>query len=152
MKKLVLFLLVICLTLGALGACKKDDSIKPPSDGIIPIDQTNKISDLVADGKTDYVIATNNVCAEAEYFAATEFSGFVKEITGVTIPVVSEIMLDYDDEVKIISVGETDMLKKALGEIDKSELKCYGFIVETAGKCLFSVGANARVTLYGVYD
>lgn len=152
MKKLVLTLLVICLTLGTLGACKNGDTRKPPSDVIITIDETKKISDLVADGKTEYVIATSNACSDAEYFAATEFSGFVKEMTGVTIPVVSEIMLDYDSDVKIISVGETDILKKAVGEIDKSELKEDGFIVKTAGKSLFVVGANARGTLYGVYD
>ncbi len=151
MKKLVLILLVVCLTLGTLGACKKDD-VKPPADNVIQIDTTDKISDLVANGKTDYVIVTNNICSDTEYFAATEMSNFVKEITGVSVPVISEIAIDYSDDAKIISVGETDVLEDAIGTIDKTELKEDGFIVKTAGKSLFIVGANDRGTLYGVYD
>ena len=42
MKKLVLTLLVICLTLGTLGACKNGDTRKPPSDVIITIDKILK--------------------------------------------------------------------------------------------------------------
>lgn len=151
MKKLVLILLVVCLTLGTFGACKKDD-VKPPADNVIQIDTTDKISDLVANGKTDYIIVTNNICSDTEYFAATEMSNFVKEITGVSIPVISEIAIDYSDDAKIISVGETDVLEDAIGTIDKTELKEDGFIVKTAGKSLFIVGANDRGTLYGVYD
>ena len=152
MKKTVKFAVVFALVVAlafALPACKKDKD-----GGSAPDNNINEVKNmtLFENGKSDYVIVYPNERTEAEEYAATTLKDYIKEISGISLPLKQEKFVNYGDGSKIISVGNTSFVKSAGIDVDYDEIKDDGFFIKTAGNSVFIDGGNERGTLYGVYE
>lgn len=102
---------------------------------------------LSSNGKTPYVIVKSADATEAESFAVSELSSYLKRITGADFRIV-------DDKTPVpapaIHVGNTSFARK--NGADSAKLAPEEWIVKKVGKDLILNGGHPRGTLYGVYD
>ena len=145
-KKWIAWGLLVALSLGVFGACKKDDTDEGVKEK--PLVQINS---LIKDGKSDYKIVYPRG-EDAPRFAATEMQEYLKESTGVTVPVLSDYALSYSQSEKYISLGKTDLLEQINLDYDYSTMKTDGFFVKTVGNSVFIDGPSDRSVIYGAYD
>ncbi|MBQ7338126.1 MAG: DUF4838 domain-containing protein [Clostridia bacterium] len=162
MKKTILCLLLISLLLiPLLVGCNNEPTEELPDDG-----QTEQTDDpveptydpktdneavatlsMIADGASDYVIVRGKDASPAEVTAASELQAYLKQISGVELPIVT------DDQAAIrteIVVGKTN--READGEFNRKKLGDDGFTIKTRAHRLFLVGGEQRGTLYAVYE
>lgn len=133
-------LLVFSCVFGSIG-CNK------------PAEMSAKLlGNIVYENKSDYRIIISKDYTETEYFAATEMQSFIKQSTGVNVPLSLDTTVSYSKDSKIISIGNTAPLNSTFGNVDYSKLNGDGFIMKTDGNSLFINGANDRGTLYGTYE
>ncbi len=118
------------------------------NDGVIIKIDLDEFRDLtlVRDGKTDYVIVGGENPSPTEKTAVAELATYLKKITGVDFPVVTDKESETAHE---IVVGKTN--REAEGDFDRAELGDDGFVIKTKGEKLFLVGGELRGTLYSVY-
>jgi len=102
---------------------------------------------LVKDGVSDYVIVRGEEAYVSEVTASTELQAYLKQITGVEIPIVTD---SAEVSAKEIVVGKTN--REAEGAFDRDELGTDGFVIRTEGEKLYLVGGEQRGTLYAVYE
>ena len=108
--------------------------------------------DLVKDGASDYVVVTaENEKNESVKFAIDELRQNFYEATGVDLDVKTDAEINYSENLKVLSVGETSLLQKAGVTIDKKEVGHDGYVVETKGSNVFMVGGSGDGTLNAVY-
>lgn len=103
---------------------------------------------LVENNKSDYVI---RLCAEptpAERHAAEELKRYLKEISGVELPIREAGALPA----RAILVGRDSEADRAAAGVDWAKLGGEGFIVRTCGPHLVLAGGRPRGTLYAVYS
>lgn len=155
------------ITLGSFVACKDDggnsnntnnnsssslpniEETVTPNDGI---DQQTKLGMIAKNGLSEYKIVYSKDASAAQVYAASELSSFIKQATGTVVPTYADSVVEYDENGKYISVGDTVQLKKAGIEVDAKEVNYDGFVMKTKGRNLYIDGANDRGVLYGVYD
>ncbi len=106
-----------------------------------------KISTLVKEGKTEYAIVIPANANDCEKFAASELQSYIKQATGVEIPVTVENE-SVKRNGKWISVGKTLLSS----DLDVTNLNIDGFRLKTEGETLLIKGQRDRGTLYGAYD
>ena len=155
-KKIICMLLALSMMLTVLAACNNEPVVdETPDDGqqqedIQPNDPGDEVvSDvlnLVVDGVSDYVIVRGENAYISEVTASTELQKYLKQISGVEIPIVTDAT---EPVAKEIVVGKTN--READGEFDRDELGDDGLVIKTNGKKLFLVGGEQRGTLYAVY-
>ncbi len=155
-KKIISILLALSMMLTVFAACNNEpvvdetpddgqqqediqgnDKVEEPFDGILK---------LVVDGVSDYVIVRGEDAYISEVTASTELQSYIKQISGVEIPIVTDATAPVEKE---IVVGKTN--READGEFDREELGDDGLVIKTNGKKLFLVGGEQRGTLYAVY-
>ena len=108
--------------------------------------------DLVKDGVSDYVIVTAENQTDASVkFAVEELRQNFYEATGVDLETQKDSEVNYSENSKILSVGETSLLQQAGITLDKKELGHDGYVVETKGSNVFMVGGSGEGTIYAVY-
>ncbi|MBQ7323584.1 MAG: hypothetical protein IJW96_03365, partial [Clostridia bacterium] len=108
--------------------------------------------DLVTDGASDYVIVTaENETDNSVKFAVEELRQNFYEATGVELESQNDSEINYSENSKILSIGETSFLQKAGVTLDKKELGRDGYVVQTKGSAVFMVGGTGDGTLYAVY-
>jgi len=159
-KRILSMLLAASVVLTALAACNTDEPVvDPDSDGqqqeeIDPNENQGKDDeimpetlDLVVDGNSEYVIVRGENAYISEITASTELQAYLKKITGVEIPIVTDSAEPVEKE---IVVGKTN--REAEGEFDREELGDDGLVIKTNGQKLFLVGGEQRGTLYSVYE
>jgi hypothetical protein len=103
---------------------------------------------LAEKGKSDYTI---RLCAEptpAERHAAEELKRFLKEISGVELPVREAGALPPC----AILIGRDAEVERIAGGMDWAKLGGEGFVVRTCGPHLVLAGGRPRGTLYAVYS
>ncbi|MBQ7338127.1 MAG: DUF4838 domain-containing protein [Clostridia bacterium] len=162
MKKIILyFLLIAMLLLPLLVGCNNEPAEELPDDGQAeqtddpgeptydPATDNEAVATLsmIADGASDYVIVRGKDASPAEVTAASELQAYLKQISGVELPIVT------DDQAAIrteIVVGKTN--READGEFDRKKLGDDGFTIKTRAHRLFLVGGEQRGTLYAVYE
>ena len=155
-KKIICMLLALSMMLTMLAACNNEPVVdETPDDGQQqediqgndkveePFDGTLK---LVVDGVSDYVIVRGENAYISEVTASTELQKYLKQISGVEVPIVTD---STEPVAKEIVVGKTN--READGEFDREELGDDGLVIKTNGKKLFLVGGEQRGTLYAVY-
>lgn len=160
--KFLSLLLVLSMFLTMLAACNNDLAVDgTPDDGqqneeiqpddvqgeeVVeePFDGTLK---LVVDGVSDYVIVRGENAYISEVTASTELQSYLKQITGVEIPIVTD---ETPAVAKEIVVGKTN--REAEGEFDREELGDDGLVIKSDEHKLFLVGGEQRGTLYAVYE
>ncbi len=139
MKKIITLILTVILLLGTISfsGCENDDG---------------KMSGeyIVKDGKTNYTIVIPSNPSQQLEFAASEFKNFVKESTGVNIPVLTDDNVSVDDGKKYISIGETKLLSENKISVPDN-LGEDGFSVKTVDKNVYLCGGADTGTSYAVY-
>ncbi len=108
--------------------------------------------DLVKGGASDYVIVMpENETDPAVKFAVEELRANFYEATGVELKTQTDNQVNYSQNEKILSVGETSFLQQAGVTLDKKDLGHDGYIVQTQGSGVFMVGGSGDGTVYAVY-
>jgi hypothetical protein len=102
---------------------------------------------LSSNGKTPYVIVKSADATEAESFAASELSCYLKQVTGAEFKIVEDKM---PEPLPAIHVGNTFLARK--NEIDTAKLAPEEWIIRQVGKDILLGGGRPRGVLYGVYD
>ena len=151
MKKIISMLLVLSMMFAVLAACNNETPVENPD---VPDNQEiqgGEVDDgmlhLVVDGASDYVIVRGENAYISEVTASTELQKYLKQITGVELPIVTDSAAPVEKE---IVVGKTN--RESDGEFDREELGDDGFVIKSNGKKLFLVGGEQRGTLYSVYE
>ncbi len=149
--------LALSMMLTMLAACNNEPVVdETPDDGqqqedIQPNDPGDEVvSDvlnLVVDGVSDYVIVRGENAYISEVTASTELQKYLKQISGVEIPIVTDATPAVEKE---IVVGKTN--READGEFDRDELGDDGLVIKSNGQKLFLVGGEQKGTLYAVYE
>lgn len=139
-----LVLVMLCSLIGC-GSTGKDVSKKFKSSG----------SNIVEDGKSDYVIVIPEGNDYATNVAASELNTFLELSSGVTLKIVVDSDLEEVEDKKYISLGETTLLESAGIALTKEELGESGYIIKTIDDNLYIAGvtdATYHGTIYGVYE
>ena len=134
----------------------------------LPAAAQQPASVLVEHGDTPYVISLQHLATAPERHAAYELQRYLREISGVTIPIMictdteAEEMLypheilvgwsGYDPKQIGYSPRLTRLMKAYDIQVKLLELGEEGFFIATAGPHLIIAGGRARGTLYGVYS
>ena len=101
---------------------------------------------LVTNGSTKYVIVRGKNATITENFAAKELQKYLKLISGVKFPIVTD---DTKATQKEILVGKTN--RETKNQFNRQELGEEGLIIKTTDSKLWLVGGGDRGTLYSVY-
>ena len=147
--KILTILLAVLMIVSALAACtpavpsEDTDTSIPQSE----VGTTDAPLTLVADGVSDYVIVRGENAFISEVTASTELQKYLKQITGVELPVVTDATAPAAHE---IIVGKTN--RESDGEFDRDELGQDGFVIKTKEDKLYLVGGEQRGSLYAVYE
>ena len=133
-------------------------SLKDPiyTDGVHVYDYTETDKYVVQNGQSDYKIVLSANPSSLEKLAADELVLFFEEATGVTLPVISDGAIAYNQDSKVICLGKNEYYRTAYSLHDDlstvgKKLKHDGFIIETVGNGIFIFGDNAEASLFGVY-
>ncbi len=159
MKKIAFVLsIILCAAIftGTLG-CGNKPVVPPPEANVEydpeeGIDRDTVIDYLIRADSSAYWIVIAEMANETERYAAEELQSFLAQATGVWLPIRSENLVLYDSDSKVVSIGNTKLLRDRNFDIDYDSLNGDGFVLRTEGKSLFINSDNRRGTLYGVYD
>lgn len=105
---------------------------------------------LVTDGRTDYRIVTADQPTAPDATAAKELQGFLQQITGATLPIVTATEAGRSG--KLLVVGDSAVLQRLLPDTDLNALEHDGIVLRTVGDDLVLAGRVPRGTLYAVYS
>lgn len=150
-SKFLCFILVV-VSLFFIAACndkKNDGDANLPYNPDHGIDTNGELHYIIKDSSSVYKIVLPNEFSPCEEFSATELQAFIREATGVQLPIIKESQNSSD---KIISIGNTELFKSLNIELDKEEYNLDGFRIKNVGDKIFICGARDKGTLYGVYD
>lgn len=156
MKKKISVLLSAFLLVSFFTSCKGNNGGENSSGGETYYDPSVGINrevvegNIVANGGSDYAVVYGNNATESEKFAAQQMQAYLEKVTGVSVPIIMERALLPNKD--FISVGQTELLAESGISVDYDSLNGDGFVLKTVDDDLFITGANARGTLYGVYD
>lgn len=159
MKKILCILLALTMMLSTLAACNGDSPTEPDNEnadiqgeeqdyeqGGEVVTDDGKIT-LVSEGLTDYVIVRGENAYVSEVTASTELQKYIKQISGIEIPIVTDSVAAAEKE---IVVGKTN--RENEGDFDRDEFGDDGFVIKTEGQKLYLVGGEKRGSLYAVYE
>ena len=103
---------------------------------------------IVRNGRSDYQIVTPEDRSPAVGYAAEELQRFIRQMTGVQLPVVSE---QRAGRKPAFLLGPCSRSRKA-GLIEQAgQLREDGVLIKTVGKDIALLGKNERGNLYSVY-
>ena len=141
MKSVLALTLFVALVSAGAG-CSFTNESGPVSDLKAPAPLT-----LAAGGKTTFKIVTAANSMPAERTAAVELANYLKKVTGVEFPVVTESGAPVNSPA--IYLGWTDFA--ASQGIDSAGLGAEEWLLRRVGDDLVITGGLPRGTLYGVY-
>lgn len=121
------------------------------ADAMLPESIATAGVNIVENGKSDYKIVVPENADAIISFAASETQNFIKDSTGVTIPVVSDSGLDFDETAKYISIGRTTIFKGSDLTITK-DMGDTGYFMKRFGNTLVIAAKNSNGSLSAVYD
>ncbi|NLX79899.1 MAG: DUF4838 domain-containing protein [Clostridiales bacterium] len=102
---------------------------------------------IIKDGASEYRIVLSDSASVSERTAAEELQYYLREISGVTLPIVSD---STEPQGKEICLGQTSR-EGVFYTVDRSDLGDEGFILKVFDERLVIAGGALRGTLYGVY-
>ncbi len=104
---------------------------------------------IIADnGQSEYKIIRGQNCSPSENYAAEVLQDYLRQISGVTIPIFTDVEPASDKE---IIVGRTNREDSGEYAIDRAALGEEGLTVMTLGERVVIAGGEKRGTLYGVF-
>ena len=122
------------------------------SDGKDPNVAAAEETYVVKNGDSTYKIVYPANAAECVEFAAEELQSFIRQITGVTLPVIDDTNVVVNNRARYISVGKTKLWEASGLTADIKELNGDGFRLVTDNNLIYLCGCRDRATLYAVYD
>lgn len=150
MKKKLLVVLIATLSLSLFSCTKSNNSSSSEEE---PTIIANKF--IVEEGLSTYYIVTSRKPQAQETVAAQEFNYFMKEATGVDIPLINdrEVRKNY----KYISLGYTKQFQTEFADYDLSMIDntVSAYFIATKGDNIYIVASDdykGYGVLYGVYD
>ena len=149
MKKLLSILLLISLLIGVFTGCGPEQ-IDDEGDGI---KYNSEKKYIVQNNATDYAIVVAKDATEPIEYAASELAFFVKESTGVELPIITDEEVTTNvEECKIISIGKNKMLSRAPIDVDYDAISIEGFFTKTYANSVYIDSNSETGVFYGVYD
>jgi len=155
-EKIFAFLMSVFIAVSASLATVFPERV-PGYDGIaVPADAPNTLPvyeegtemlTLIADGASDYTIVYGADATHTEKLAAEELQRYLSQITGVTLPLSSDLA---DAKTHEILVGRT--ARAADAKITRPVADEDSYTIAVLGETLLIAGGETRGTLYGVYD
>ena len=103
---------------------------------------------LAEGGRSDYAIVIAKQAAPPTQYAAEELRRFLKEISGVELPAVTDNQPPRDHE---ILLGDSTRRAQTTPQLSAAGLGEEGYLLRTIDQRLIIFGGGARGTLYGVY-
>jgi len=103
---------------------------------------------LAENGQSDYQIVLADNASPSTKHGAEELQMFLLQITGVTIPIISDTQPQGEQE---IILGDNLHLQKLGTEIDFASLGQEGYVIRVVGRNLVIAGGALRGNMYGVY-
>ena len=104
---------------------------------------------LFENGKSDYTIVVDSEDSECVQYAAQELQNWVKEVSGVTLPIGD---LESGKKGRRLVVGYNSLLQKSLGDAGEPDGQNDSFTWKSKGGDIFLWGDTDRGTLYSVYS
>lgn len=117
-----------------------------PQEGI---DESEPISKLTDNGRSEYKIVIPTDAQPVEKQAAAELQKYILTSSNATLPIVTDANSPKSGD-KLISIGNTSLFEEL--HIDVSNLNGDGFVIKSEGNTIVINGQRGRGTLYGVYD
>lgn len=151
MKRIFILLLIFSLAFGCVACDSKAGNV-PESGEDAGIDRNHIVNYIVKDGETDYSIVTVDSPDECITYAAQELQKYIKDVSGVSVPIVAESRFANIQNAEFISLGQTQLLQDFDFGYDFTSLNGDGFIMRQSGNALFIAGEGSTGTLNGVYD
>lgn len=151
-KRFLPVTLALGISFAMFAGCKKKPEEKPTADTgyydmYTGVDLNEKISKLVENGATKYKLVIPEKASVCEAYAAEELQKYVKQSTGVSLPIVrdnSGVSMGQE----LISIGKTTLASS----LETINLNIDGFKIKSQEKTVLIKGERDRGTLYGVYD
>ena len=148
----VILVLSAIIAAFAINCSSEDDDYTVNQRGLHERTVTETNIDLVKNGATDYVIVTaENETNNSVQFAVEELRQNFYEATGAELDVKKDSEVSYNENAKLLSLGETSLLQAAGVSVDKKEIGKDGYVVQTKGSSVFMVGGSGDGTLNAVY-
>lgn len=146
--------LILCIVLSGsfalgLAACRKDPKPEDSSQG----GQTQYTDiDFVKNGNSDYLIVLPDEASDEEKKAAQMLQNYVLQSTSCMLPIVTDEKMRYDESQKIISVGDTSLLRGSGVKIDETELNGDGYKLVRKGNTVVLAGGTDVGTIYAANE
>ncbi|MBQ3493301.1 MAG: DUF4838 domain-containing protein [Clostridia bacterium] len=124
--------------------------------GVHQLNYTQTSEYVVKNSRSDYVIVVSNNTDNIEKLAVDELNLLFEEATGVNLSVVQDNELTFDEQKKVICLGDNSYYQQALAvsqnlSVKDKDLGHSGYVIETLGNGIYIVGNSTYSTLYGVY-
>jgi hypothetical protein len=103
---------------------------------------------LAEGGKSAFKIVLSEQASPSERHAAEELQGFLKEMSGAELPIVTDAAPRSGPE---IVLGNSRRLRALKLSLDWDTLGDEGFVIRTVGEDLVIAGGRLRGTMYGVH-
>ena len=109
---------------------------------------------ILQEGISEYkLVVPSSEYSSTIMLSVEEFNNLFKKATGITLPLTYDnVVGEYSESSKFISLGNTSFVEQAEIEYDKTKLKTDGCRIITKGKTVFILGASDYGVLNGVYD
>lgn len=118
----------------------------PPAKHSIAAEEPSLL--LAEEGRPQMSIVVSAAAPPATRYAAEELQGFLLQMTGAELPLLTDDAPQSDSE---ILVGDSQHLRNLDLSIDYASLGTEGYILRTHNATLIITGGQPRGTLYGVY-
>lgn len=103
---------------------------------------------LADQGRSEFVIVVADDASPSTKYAAQELQRWLREMTGATLPIVSDEGQPRPHE---IILGDNAHLRRLKVDVDFAKLGKEGYVLRTQGPHLVIAGGALRGNLYGVY-
>ena len=121
-----------------------------PDVGVIAVDLDMSVPRIILadNGASEYVIVKGAEATESESFAAETLQKYLKQISGVKIPIVADSTPEQEKE---IIIGRTSREGDDSFTVDRRKLGEDGMNIFVCGEKLVLSGGGNRGTIYSVY-
>jgi len=148
MKKTLISIILALVLIFTVGCQTASSSAPLPEvDGNV-VDQVEE-NFIIKDGASDYVIVKPAVSNEFVDFAAADLQFFLKEATGVELPITTDDKVTYTAESKFFSLGKTSFSEDKALDTDKTNVS--GYVLKTIDKSIFINSIHGNGVIQGVY-
>ncbi len=142
-KRIIIFTLCLIMCLSLFG-CKGSGN----AEGTIP----DSSDYFIENGVSNYRIVISENPQDYEKHAANELKKYVEQATKVVLPILSEAEVVYNEDSKLLILGETQIAQNEQVVIDKNVYGGRGFVIKKIDTNVFMVGGSDAGTLYSVYE